>query len=404
MINKKHYWFIFFLCLFYSCHHEQKNISNSSPLFDIYVRYGEDAHDEYIVRTNSLSEGEINPLKDGVKVSKEIHYGLTVQDDKYYYLNEQTHFIKKYQIQDNTFATLDSLPVTQLEYLESILWISKDTLLMVGLQKDLVHPAYALVETPNMSLIAEGVIDIPNPESISWSTLGFLQRNNSKLFMSFYTKPKDDDTTSIANKIHIATFDFPQMNNLNIETITTSGRTLNDNRYQPSSIQDENGDIYFLSSGSDRLLETNDQNKGNTSSIFRIKNGASTVDSEYSINTCTDLPKGHVYGIWYIGHDKAIIKCDVPELIKSWDDYEEYAYAYYEVDLKSKALSKIDIPLDRGWYLDNVLVENGLAYIANKAQSNENYIWIYNPATKTTVKGLKVTGDFDHFRRINKIK
>ena len=111
-----------------------------------------------------------------------------------------------------------------------------------------------------------------------------------------------------------------------------------------------------------------------------------------------------MYGIWYIGHGKAIIKCDVPQLIKNWDDYDEYAYIYYEVDLNTRSLSKINIPLDRGWYLDNVLVENGLVYIANKAESNENYIWIYNPENKTTTKGLKVNGDFHYFRRINKVK
>lgn len=403
MINKKYLFFTLLLSLFYSCHNAPKDVSGLSPLFDIYVRYG-DPYDEYIVRVNSLSEGEIDPRKDGVKVSKEIHYGLTVQGDEYYYLNERSHFIKKYQIQDHIFAVSDSLPVTQIECLESILWISKDTLLMVGLHQDLVHPAYALVETRNMSLISEGIINIPKPETITWSTIGFLQHSGSRLFMAFYSKPKKNNTDSVENRMHIAILDFPQMNNLQIETIDQFGRTLNDNRYQPSSVRDEDGNIYFLSSGSDRLLEHEDQNKGYLSGIFRINKGASVVDSLYFINTSVGLPKGNVYGIWYIGHGKAIIKCDVPQLIKNWDDYDEYAYAYYEVDLNTKVFSKIDIPLDRGWYLDNVVVDKGLVYIANKAESEENYIWIYNPMNKTATKGLKVNGDFHYFRRINKVK
>lgn len=403
MINKIYYCSILFLSLLYSCANGQKNISDSSSLFDIYVRCG-DPYDEYIVRVNSLSEGEIDPLKEGTKVSKEIHYGLTVRNDKYYYLNERTHFIKKYQIQNNIFAASDSLPVTKIECLESILWISNDTLLMIGLNKDLIHPAYALVETRNMSLISEGVINIPKPETISWSTIGFLQRRDSQLFMEFYSKPKSSDSTTTANKMHIAILDFPGMRVNRVETMDQFGRTLNDNRYQPSSVHDEAGNIYFLSSGSDRLLESEDQNKGYPSGILRIKNGSASVDPEYFINTCTAETKGHVYGIWYIGHGKAIIKCDVPQLIKNWDDYDEYAYTYYEVDLNTRSLSKINIPLDRGWYLDNVLVENGLVYIANKAESNENYIWIYNPENKTTTKGLKVNGDFHYFRRINKVK
>ena len=386
----------------YSCNSNQKPISNSSPLFDIYVRYG-DSHDEYIVRTNSLSDGEIDPLKDGVKVSKEIHYGLTNRNGKYYYLNERSHLVKQYEIQNGIFAVSDSLPVTKIEWLESILWISNDTLLMVGLNKDLIHPAYALVKTQNMSLISEGIIDIPNPKKIVWSTIGFLQRSGSHLFMAFYSKPKKNDTIRGVNKMHIAVLDFSQMTVNKIETISQSGRTLNDNRYQPSSVQDEDGNIYFLSSGSDRLLESEDQNKGYPSGIMRIKNGSAAVDSSFFINTCISAPKGHVYGIWYIGNGKAIIKCDVPQLIKKWDDYDEYAYTYYEVDFNTKSLSKIEIPLDRGWYLDNVLVENGLVYIANKAESGENYIWIYNPNNNTTTKGLKVNGDFDYFRRINKV-
>lgn len=75
MINKIYYCSILFLSLLYSCGNGQKNISDSSSLFDIYVRCG-DPYDEYIVRVNSLSEGEIDPLKEGTKVSKEIHLSL----------------------------------------------------------------------------------------------------------------------------------------------------------------------------------------------------------------------------------------------------------------------------------------------------------------------------------------
>lgn len=403
MINKKHFFLFFLLGILYSCHNESKDANDLSPTFDIYVRYGT-THDEYIVRVNSLSDEEIDPQKDGSKISKEIHYGLTVKGDKYYYLNERTHFIKEYQLEDNIFTASDSVPVTQIECLESISWISKDTLLMIGLHQDLVHPAYALIETDKMSLISEGIIDIPNPELASWSTIGFIQRSGHHLFMAYYSKPKTNNSNSSENKMYIATLNFPEMDNLKVETINKFGRTINDNRYQPSSIQDENGDIYFLSSGSDRLLELEDQNKGYPSGILRIKKGAANVDAEYFINTNTCVPKGNVYGIWYIGKGKAIIKCDVPTLIKNWDDYDEYAYTYYEVDLYTQAMSKIDIPLDRGWYLDNVLIENGLVYIANKAESGENYIWIYNPKNKNTAKGLKVNGDFHYFRRINKIK
>lgn len=404
MINKKYFLLILFFGLLYSsCHNEQKNISDSSPVYDVYVRY-ENPSNEYIIRVNSLSEGEVNPRKDGAKIAKEIHYGLTVQGDKYYYLNERTHFIKQYQIQNNIFESLDSIPVTNIECLESILWISKDTLLMVGLHQDLIRPAYALVETKSMSLITEGTIDIPHFETITWSKIGFLQRNNSNIFLGFYPQPKDTHSDSVTDKMCIAIFDFPAMTVRQIETVNQFARTLNDNRYQPSSVQDEDGNIYFLSSASDRLLEPEDQNKGYSSGILKIKKGTTNVDPEYFINTNNSTAKGNVYGIWYMGQGKAIIKCDVPQLIKNWDDYDEYAYTYFEVDLNTQTLSKINIPLDRGWYLDNVLIDDGLVYIANKTESNENYIWIYNPINKTTTKGTKINGDFHSFGRINRVK
>lgn len=403
MINIKWFYFVICLTLFSSCANNTKKAEEVADIFDVYVRCNQ-SHGEYIARVSSLSEGEVDPLKDGVKIADEIHYGLTVKNNNYYYLNEKTNYIKKYQIKDRLFTAADSVPVTDIECLESILWISNDTLLMVGLNKDLIRPSYALLNTSNMSLISEGTISIPNPELISWTTIGFLQRRNSELFIAFYSKPKKNDADSIVDKTSIAVIDFPEMQTQRIETTKRLGRTLNDNRYQPSSIQTEDGIIYFISSGSDRLLDHNDQNKGYASGICRIKNGETSVDPDYFINTNLNLPNGHVYGIWYIGNGSAIIKCDVPKRVQNWDDYDEYVYRYYDVDLNTKNITPIDIPLDRGWYLDNVLVENGLVYIANKSESGENYIWLYNPINKNTRKGLKVNGDFHNFGRINKIK
>lgn len=403
MLSKKIFFFFFFFLLLYSCQRSRNTIVNTSSLYDVYVR-SDDAADEYIVRVSDLSKGKINPVENGVKVSKEVHYGLTVRGDKYYYLNEKTHQIKQYEIVDEVFLPIDSVSATKIEYLESILWISDDTLLMSGLHDDLVHPAYALVDVKNMTLIKEGIIEVPHPEQISWTTIGFMQYRDGQLFLAFYSKPREIDLKNNISKTHIVTMDFPTMDCVNIQEVNRPGRTLNDNRYQPSSIQDENGNIYFLSSGSDRLLEAEVQGKGLPSGIQKINKGEKEVDPDFFINTLEAPSRGYVYGIWYLGKDKAIIKCDVPERIQTWDDYDDYAYIYYEVDLKTSAFFELDLPIDRGWYLDNVLIDNDIAYIANKSEASGNYIWIYNPTDRTIVRGAEVEGNFDHFRRINKIK
>lgn len=403
MINPKYFSCVLFFVLFVSCVEKNVKLSNDKPIYDVYARCG-DEHDEFLVRVNDFSSGKINPRTDGVKVSEEIHYGMTVQGDNYFYLNEKTQRIKKYKIIDNSFTQVDSLPVSQIQSLESILWIGKDSLLMFGLAKDFVHPAYAMVQTSNMSLISEGTLEISNANKMDWSSIGFLQRRNDDLFIGYYSKSKKSKDEVFSNNMEIAVLNFPEMNNPRIISGHQFGRSLNDNRYQPSSVQTKSGDIYFLSCASDRIIEQENHHKQLYSSIYRILNGQIQIDEDYNFNISESAAHGHVYGIWYINDENVLIKCDVPSRIKSWDNYDEYAYTYFEVNLKDKTLHKLDLPLDRGWYLDNVLVENGLVYIANKSETNENYIWIYNSQTKNLTKGLKVDGDIEYFRRINRVK
>lgn len=404
MTNSKYFFCILFFVLLISCVEKSIKLSDDKPIYDVYVRCGNE-HDEFLVRVNDFSSGNIDPRKDGAKVSEEIHYGMTVQGDSYFYLNEKTHRIKKYQIIDHIFTQVDSLPVTKIQSLESILWISKDSLLMFGLDKDFIRPAYAMLETKNMSLVSEGTLDIPNTNKMEWSSIGFLQRRNNDLFIGYYSKAKKNKEVKVfLSNMEIAVLNFPEMNNLRIISEQQFGRSLNDNRYQPSSVQTESGDIYFLSCASDRIIEQENHSNKLYSSIYRIQDGQTQVDQDYLFNISESAAQGHVYGIWYINKEKAIIKCDVPSRIKSWDDYDEYAYTYFEVNLKDKTLHKLNLPLDRGWYLDNVLVEDELVYIANKSETNENYIWIYNTQTKNLAKGLRVNGDIEYFRRINRVK
>lgn len=403
MTNPKYFSCILFFVLFISCVEKNVKLSADKPIYDVYARCG-DGHEEFLVRVNDFSSGNINPRKDGIKVSEEIHYGMTVQGDNYFYLNEKTHLVKKYKIIDDTFKQVDSLPVTRIQSLESILWIGKDSLLMFGLDKDFVRPAYVLLQTKNMSLISEGIINIPHANKMEWSSIGFLQRRDKDLFIGYYSKSNKSEQEVSLNNMEIAVLNFPEMNNLKIISEHQFGRSLNDNRYQPSSVKTESGDIYFLSCASDRIIEQESHNKKLYSSIYRIQNGHIQVDDDYLFNISESSAQGHVYGIWYIGNENAIIKCDVPSRIQCWDDYDEYAYTYFEVNLKNKTLHKLDLPLDRGWYLDNVLVEDELVYIANKSETNENYIWIYNTHTKSLTKGLKIDGDIEYFRRINRVK
>ena len=180
---------------------------------------------------------------------------------------------------------------------------------------------------------------------------------------------------------------------------TRSSGPVIDGRHVPSAIEDQNGDTYFITNTND-IFEAKSVDK--PSVIFRIEKDKNQIDPNYIINLNTLSEKSiSPVGLWYLGQGKVLLKSAREDLVKSRSDYWENIFEYIVIDLKTKASHKLPLPLDRSWYVNNVIIENGLVYIANMSKEKGNYIMIYNAKDETLVKGLELGSDINRVFRID---
>lgn len=151
----------------------------------------------------------------------------------------------------------------------------------------------------------------------------------------------------------------------------------------------ENGDLYLVSCNSDYWAA----NEAMPSGIVRIKAGTSEFDNSYFLNMTLKLGGSHTGGMVYAGNSKAIVQVFDSNLIKAYKDYQTgFVIQYYEVDLVTQAIRKLDIPLSK--YPRRALerMKNGKVAIMANTQSAGNAIYVYNSANGEVKKGLEYKG------------
>lgn len=147
----------------------------------------------------------------------------------------------------------------------------------------------------------------------------------------------------------------------------------------------ENGDLYITSSNSNYW----GANESLPSGIVRIRAGHDTFDDTYFLNLSTRLNGNHTGGIVYAGHNKVIMQVFDSSLIKAYRDYQNgFVIRYYEVDLLTQLVRKLDIPLSKYPRRAMERLPNGKVAIAINAENGENAFYIYDGKTKLVKKGL----------------
>ncbi len=76
---------------------------------------------------------------------------------------------------------------------------------------------------------------------------------------------------------------------------------------------------------------------------------------------------------------------------------------YFEVDLLTKQVQKLNLPLDRGSSRTCVLVENDKAYITINDGIGNNDVWIYQTKNQSLKKGLHFEGNIDYIFRLERL-
>ena len=151
----------------------------------------------------------------------------------------------------------------------------------------------------------------------------------------------------------------------------------------------ENGDLYLISCNSNYWAA----NETLPSGIARIKAGESEFDAGYFFNVSAKVNGNHTGGMLYVGNNKAIIQVFNSDLITKYADYQNgYVIEYYLADLAAQTVTKLDVPMSRYPRKALELLKDGRAAIMINSQNDGNAIYIFDPASNATTKGLTYTG------------
>lgn len=391
---------ILLMACFFSCSTSSDTIDAKPGKYSFYIlaKNGKD----YIVKADSLNKGIIYPEKQGVLLNdKEFDRDLIVKDNFYYRIDRRSPYFSKYKIEQKSYKKIDSI-LTKDFSIENYYWIGKDTLLLTGLSKPAFsHAKYILLKTNKLAIISQGDIDIPAPvEKFSSMSIGFAERRGKQLLVGYtYHQQLGSANYTTSDTTYITSLTYPQMKAIKTDKDTRSTHPAGTNLVQNYTFNDEAGNFYYMSCPGIALGNRPDL----PTAVFRIKKGESAADRNYFFNT-SEAIKNHAYGIWYLGNNKAIIRCERKDLFKDLSDHYSTAhFEFYVIDLLTQTTKKLPLPLDKGTRRECVLVDKGIAYIAVNSTKEGNYVWMYDIEKETLKKGLQFAGDTDFILRMDRL-
>lgn len=389
--------FLFFGALFITACSSDKDTTpdpeeTETKTYNFWARVGDYPNSStFVVQVASIDTGSLDYVGKGVEVDGTLNYGL-IQKDGYYYETLGSGKFGKYHIANDQLVVDKEVPFTHFGVTYSHTWIDNN-LYLFGTSGDGSEMLYAIVETTNM-VITTGKVALPALETgFDKYGIGFAQaRGDGKIFLGFY----QGLVSSYAvrdQKVNVAVLNS---STLAVESVITDTRAANGsgmtNLFQTTSFIDAKNDIYFTVGPESTYYGTADQ-----SMVFRIKSGTTIIDN--SFQGASGVSK-FVSGIWDLGNNKAIIRLLDPTVAAT----SSYAYTHGVLDLSTQAITMLDIPACKAGSIQSVSVEDDVAHIITNHEGNtDGYVYIYNIASGTVTKGMRVPSGYTWLLRIDKL-
>lgn len=264
-------------------------------------------------------------------------------------------------------------------------WIDEHTLLLGSTTGGKLF-TYSVVDTDKMELKVSEPLDIPKPSGQYYygGVLGRLVDN--RLYVGYMLYKFETSGEPAGDTIYLATIDYPSMKTLSISKDTRStfpgGYMIN---WNVSFV--ENGDVYFIAQPGERLRPR----PGKAPRLFRISKNASDLDADYNFPLSTTVDE-EVYGLFYLGNGKALVKSVRKDDIKEFSDYwGKDIVSYFLIDVHKKTKLALKLPKGRLGLTSNICQQNGKTLIAIPSQKSST-LWELNPSSGETKKLLTMKG------------
>ncbi|MFD2284614.1 hypothetical protein GJU39_02895 [Pedobacter petrophilus] len=378
------------------------NKDASDAKFSLYI-LGKN-NKTYVVHTSNLDSGSIKPEVYGTEITQNYKgRDLIVRNANYYRLNAKTHLFSKFKVLPGEVEVESSFLLKNFS-IECFKWIKGDTLLLTGLNAPAYNtPKFVLLNAATMKVISHGNLDIPRPSGeFTTLSIGLLeQRSGNSLLLGYtYHVSQDINNFKTSDTMYVSELNYPSMKLVKTHKDIRSTYPGGQNVIQPYSFKDEKQDLYFMSCPGIAL--------GNRpelpTAIFRIKATQAETDKSYFFNISGSSIKNHAYGMWYLGQRQVIIRSERADLFKGLNDhYRTPHFEFHVLNLDTKEIKKLDLPLDKGTRKECVIVQGNIAYIAINSPKKGCYIWEYNIKTGSLKRGLQLSGETDFILRIDKL-
>lgn len=403
---------------FASCSDDNKNDIPDDPTliedyhFDLWValdRHGGMARDvQTLVRSlGSLDadQPEINFEGKGTEVNAILSLETIYKGAYYYQVPVSGDRFAKYRIENNRIITVaerrfKTNTFSTRKYTHA--WIDDNTLVIMAASGDAKSIIWTKLNAEDMSIIDEGTLDIAMPEGGEmFTTSGILnyRKQDNKLFYFYYAKSGGKHgkrvipmTTAVINPATMAV-ESNKPCFLDCEMVGTAYGEL----LQTTTLITDNGDLYIA-------CVTDDSDGKEHSHLLRIPAGS--TDFEEGYDGCTI--SGKLISLLYIGGKEALAYARDDEMGTSIDDFSHY---YTVLDLNAKTSSRVMFegkPLDYsgGRFSSRMAYVKHKAYIGVDAKDTNPQIYIYDVATKTTIKGASMASGyyFEQIRVVEDVK
>jgi hypothetical protein len=400
IFKPSYFLFLFLLLCNFACTQVSEN--GEEKKYSLYI-LSKDGR-EYIVETNTLDSGQLNPDQIGADLqTQKTTRTVIVKNGFYYHLNRKNASFEKYKINDREMIEVAAAPLSDFS-IENYRWMNGDTLLLTGLDaKTSSQAKYVILKTGNMQEVAAGNMEIPLPQGrFNSISIGFVERRNQQLLVGYtYHQWLDASNYTTSDTTYVTKLTYPQMTAVKTSKDTRSTYPGGINTLQPYSFNDEQGNYFFMTCPGIALGNRPELPTG----VMRINANEDAPDKDYFLNLSASVTHNHAYGMWYLGNHQAIIRSERKDLFKGLGDhYSTPHFEFYLIDVaEGKVIKKLDLPLDKGTRRECVLIQNNIAYISINSATAGNYIWLYNIQTGTLKKGLQLVGNTDFILRIDKL-